>query len=127
MKIEMLEDDKVLINRVMHHFDEGQVTSVPEWAGRSLIEKGTARRPEQSDDEAFANAEGRETKAPAPLEGVDVESVTPPVEAEPTAEGSAWYQFEGQDGELLLGDDGEPHKAHGSGERDEILEAVNST
>ena len=54
-----------------------------------------------------------------------METVTPPVVAEPTSEGSSWYQFRGQDGNLLIGDDGDPHKVLGSNERDAVLNAVN--
>ena len=50
MKIKMLEDDEVLINRVYHEFDEGQITTVPDWAGRSLVDKGTAERVGEGDD-----------------------------------------------------------------------------
>lgn len=129
MKIKMLEDDEVLINRVYHEFDEGQITTVPDWAGRSLVDKGTAERVGEDDDtddesdeqDAFANPGERETKVP----DVDVETVTPPVVAEPTSEGSSWYQFRGQDGNLLIGDDGDPHKVLGSNERDTVLNAVN--
>jgi hypothetical protein len=129
MKIKMLEDDEVLINRVYHEFGEGQVTTVPDWAGRSLVDKGTAERVGEDDDtddesdeqDAFATPGERETKVP----DVNVETVTPPVVAEPTSEGSSWYQFRGQNGNLLAGNDGKTHKVLGTDERDTVLKAVN--
>lgn len=120
----MLEDDKVLINRVYHEFDKGQVTTVPEWAGRSLIDKGTAKPVEDddpTDEERFANPEQRQTKVPQ--EVLSAEVVTP-VTAEPTSEDSSWYQFRGAEGSLLEVD-GETHKVLGTDERNAILDALN--
>lgn len=110
-KITMTEDDTALIDGEYRDFEEDETCEVPEWVARSFKDKGTAVDAEMS----FDPADERETKP----------STAHTIEAEPTTENSAWYQFRKPDGTLVMKGDGEVLKAHGADERDEILDSLN--
>lgn len=126
MKIKMVEDDEAIIGRVPHSFEAGEVTTVPDWCGRSFIEKGTAKPHEEDSDDAeevFADPDERETKGSG-LDA-DLSSVAPPVAAAPTTEGSSWYHFVDANGDLVPAEDGDVFKVQGTDARDNVLEVIN--
>lgn len=132
----MTEDDTAFIDGNYKDFPEGEVVSVPDWVGRSFKDKGTAVDPEEGTeedasseeaDETFANPDERETKAPSKDEGVLSAAVEVPdsAEAERTTENSHWWQFRGEDGDLVLNEDGDPFKVPGAEKRDAVLDEIN--
>lgn len=121
----MTESDTVFIQGAYRDFEEGETYTVPAWVYRSLLEKGTAT--DAPEEESFAPTEERETKTVASedalLSGVKVPAQE--VTAEPTSDGSNWYQFRTSDGDLVEKDDGDVYKVLGTEKRDDVLDAMN--
>lgn len=116
-RVYMKESDEALVNGTYEQYEEGETYEVPGWVGRTFKRKGTAVNA-ASDEAQFDPTGERETK-PSPTEA-EQKRVT----AEPTTEGSAWYQFRDESGELIT-DDGDVLKVHGKDDRDALLDELN--
>jgi hypothetical protein len=119
--IYMKEDDRALVQGEYVNYQEGETYEVPGWVGRTFKSNGSAVNV-RSDEVDFDPANERETKV---SEG-QVSDEDGRITAEPTTEGSAWYQFLRPDGTLVEDDDGDILKVQGTEKRDDVLRQLNS-
>lgn len=119
--IYMKEDDRALVQGEYIDYQEGETYEVPGWVGRTFKRTGSAVNV-RSDEVDFDPADERETK----VSDGQVSDEDGRVTAEPTTEGSAWYQFLRPDGTLVEDDDGEILKVQGTEKRDDVLRQMNS-
>ena len=137
-RICMTEDQTAYVDSQYREYEEGEEYEVPGWLGQSFKSKGVA-----VSAEGFNPTENRETKesvdqtdasevetagedfTDVPDGVADVEVPEGSVTAEPTTEGSAWFQFRDQNGELIEGTDGKPAKVQGKDARQKALDYLN--